>query len=257
MLLKNDLKRSLLNPGMALAIGITLLMFVESLYSNGLFPLKYSGGELLSNYQVPMALSSYVQFACVFPMLPYAFSYLEEKNSGYVKYILQRMSPMKYIVNKIFWCGISGGMACVVPSVFLFIYLNLISDPSTKVLAENVDMIWDPYCYIWGGNFVLLLKLVVLFMFGVLWAEITLLISLFIHNRYIVFVIPFMIYIMTWMLLPGNLDLFKEILYVRGDFSLSYSLCFGIATPFVMQSIYIAIVCVAILQVFQRRKCYV
>lgn len=106
---KENFKRSCLNGGMIAAVVIPLALFAEALYEGGL--LQKTDVDILSAYALPMALSNYLQFACLFPILPFALSYCEDKNSGYLKYILQRQGRKKYIRNRIFWCGISGGVA--------------------------------------------------------------------------------------------------------------------------------------------------
>lgn len=85
---KENFKRSCLNGGMIAAVVIPLALFAESLYEGGL--LQKTDVDILSAYALPMALSNYLQFACLFPILPFALSYCEDKNSGYLKYILQR-----------------------------------------------------------------------------------------------------------------------------------------------------------------------
>ena len=95
---KENFKRSCLNGGMIAAVVIPLVLFAESLYEGGL--LQKTDVDILSAYALPMALSNYLQFACLFPILPFALSYCEDKNSGYLKYILQRQGRKKYIRNR-------------------------------------------------------------------------------------------------------------------------------------------------------------
>ena len=102
---KENFKRSCLNGGMIAAVVIPLALFAESLYEGGL--LQKTDVDILSAYALPMALSNYLQFACLFPILPFALSYCEDKNSGYLKYILQRKRACNRITHTI-----SMGLSC-------------------------------------------------------------------------------------------------------------------------------------------------
>lgn len=253
---KQNFKRSCLNWGMLAAIVIPLILFIESLYEGGL--LHAENIDILSAYAQPMALSNYVQFACLFPVLPFAFSFCEDKNSGYLKYILQRIDKKQYIRNRIFWCGISGGISSAVPSAILFLFLIFIQHPasadhnSAYYPSHLQGMIWEPYIGMWGGILILLLKLLLVFLFGVFWAEIALLISMIICNRYMVFMIVFAIYLVTWMVVPSKYSVLLEVFLLRGDFYSSMPLC----DPYLIQVGYIVCTCAISVMVFRRKKFY-
>ena len=114
---KQNFKRSCLNLGMVIAIVVPLGIFFVSLYDGGILG-RNMDMDLLSAYATPMALSNYVQFACLFPILPFAFSFCEDKNSGYLQYIRLRLSEKSYIQEKMFWTGVSGGIAATIPSMY-------------------------------------------------------------------------------------------------------------------------------------------
>lgn len=250
------IRRTFLNTGMLVAVVMPLIIFLMGMIEWGLIPPGKSDADVLSAYAEPMALTNYIQFACVFPALPFAFSYLEEKNSGYIKFIFSRMGREKYIRNKVFMVGLSGGIAAALPSLILFVYLIIVQNPTSMdssspyypALMEG--MAWMPYTEIWGGAFVLLLKLILVFLFGIFWAEFTLLISMLVSNRYIVFAVPIAVYLLTWMLLPGKVAIITPIHLLRGDFNDSYP----VFMPFVVQLIYIAITAMLILLCFRRKQ---
>ena len=98
---KQNFKRSCLNLGMVIAIVVPLGIFFVSLYDGGILG-RNMDMDLLSAYATPMALSNYVQFACLFPILPFAFSFCEDKNSGYLQYIRLRLSEKRLAFSSFF-----------------------------------------------------------------------------------------------------------------------------------------------------------
>lgn len=253
---KQNFKRSCLNWRMFAAIIIPLVLFAESLYEGGL--LHAENIDILSAYAHPMALSNYVQFASLFPVLPFAFSFCDDRNSGYLNYILQRMKKRHYIWDRIFWCGVSGGIAAAIPSAILFLFLILLDHPASADInspyypSHLSGTIWEPYIGIWGGTLILLLKLVLVFLFGVFWAEFALLISMIVCNRYIVFMVVFALYLLTWMLIPTKYSIWVELFLLRGDFYNDIPLW----KPYLMQISYIVCTCVSSIIVFWRKQFY-
>ena len=90
------LKRSILNIRMLFVIVANFIILFVSLFEYGIITVdgKTPGTtyDILTMYTIPFAISSFIIFAGIFPGLPYAFSYLEERNSGYLKYIRTRIN---------------------------------------------------------------------------------------------------------------------------------------------------------------------
>ena len=158
------LKRSILNIRMLFVIVVNFAILFVSLFEYGIITAdgKTPGStyDILTMYTIPFAISSFIIFAGIFPGLPYAFSYLEERNSGYLKYIRTRINIGKYAKYKVLFSGLSGGLSVMIPGVMIFAVICLIG---RKVIpGDNVhifkQLMWAPYMYIWGGRFVLLLK---------------------------------------------------------------------------------------------------
>ena len=118
-----DIRCSIFNGGMLLSIILSLLILLQSLSSAHIFSTD-SNMDYLSITLIPLATSGYVPFACFFAVFPYAFSFLEEYNSGYIKYILLRMDRKRYLRQKIIAVSISGGVAMVIPFFFIFFLLQ-------------------------------------------------------------------------------------------------------------------------------------
>ena len=83
-------------------------------------------------------------------------------------------------------------------------------------------MIWEKYIGVWGGILILLLKLILVFLFGVFCSEAALLISVICANRYVVFVGILTFYLVNWILTPGKYSVFVEQFLLRGDFLIQF-----------------------------------
>lgn len=217
------LRKSLLNFRMLAVIVISFSILFGSLVSNGYFSLflefASTGSDLLSIYTIPFAFSPFVVLAGLFPGLPYAYSYLEERNSGYLKFIQLRIERKRYRLQKIFFTGLSGGLSMLVPVIALFILLDVMSLDTTPENHGPIfeQLIWAPYLYIWGGRLVLVFKAILMFLFGVLWSELSLTVSLIFKNKYVALVLPFLLFELTWILGQGSI--LSPVLLIRADCS--------------------------------------
>ena len=108
------------------------------------------------------------------------------------------------------------------------------------------------YIGVWGGILILLLKLVLVFLFGMFCSEAALLISVICANRYVVFVGILTFYLVNWILTPGKYSVFVELFLLRGDFFDTVPLW----CPYLIQIIYISIICILIDRVYRRKMYY-
>lgn len=247
------LKKSILNVRMLLAVLISFMVLSMSLFVDGrmdaFLPGLSFGTDLLSLYTIPFAFSSFVIFAGLFPGLPYAYSYLEEKNSGYLKFVLPRMSRKTYAAQKIVFTGLSGGLAMMLPGILVFILLDLTTFDTTPAYYPSVfdDLYWAPLMFIWGGRLVLLIKAALMFFFGVMWSEVALLTALLVKNKYVAYVIPFLVFEFLWIAVGPSM--YNPIFLIRADFDKGVPLY----TPFLIDGLYIVLLVIANWFIFKRR----
>lgn len=103
--------------------------------------------------------------------------------------------------------------------------------PTTR---ENVSefyraTVWNRVTFVWGGKLVLLLKLFLGFLFGMVWGNVCLLLSVCTLNRYVAFIGTFILYQFLWQALSGSK--WNPIYLLRADIG-GYG-CFW--EPFCMQ----------------------
>lgn len=251
-------KRCIFNLRMILVIMVVLGIFLFELIVNeqllqrdSTFNTKY---DILELQLSVMAFSFFTITAGLFPALPYAFSLLEERNCGYLRYQLTRMSANRYIWKKLFFVGLSGAVSLSVPYALLMCIIGWAGVPATQEKHPSImdEKIWGDILLVGGGWLVLILKGVLIILFGILWAELGLLISLFVKNRYLAFVLPFVFYQFCWLADPadGSLRIWNPVYMITSDFSPSEE---TLQQPFILFACYIFIVCMFVVGVFKRQ----
>ena len=173
--LKNTLKNAIINRRMGMACLL---------------------GSLTGILTVLGALSGYLPFLCLFPMLPYSFSYIEEKHSGYLKYIRMRISRRKYILCKISGVGLSGGVTMVVSLAVSLIVGSLVSALSSANISLVAVLGDRMKVQMFFGMMVQ--SMTVSFLFGAVWALIALCMSVILGSRFLTWFVPFMMYQIGW-----------------------------------------------------------
>lgn len=143
------------------------------------------------------AIDAFVLFAPLAATLPYADSYLKERNQGFARYALLRMTHKHYLVSKFVLNGLIGGLAVALPMALFFGY-------TFSIYAQTLPPLsWSGYTEEWmraigflGGLFVprpnlyIFARIMLGFLFGLTHATLGMAISPFVRSRYIVLVFP-------------------------------------------------------------------
>lgn len=208
MSLKFRLKKSILSPGMAISIliGIWLLCshFILNLitYNRTIGPLSptEAASTFLQDIYTAHALGVFDLFAPILAVLPAATIFCDDYNSGYIKPILSRTSRKRYLAENILCSSLAGGLAIFIPSLISCVFFMMIGEP---YLAENIrdgfvtlfeGSVFEKIQFIGGGVLVVVILLVLAFIFGAVWSNVGLCISIFYPNRYIALAAPFVLY---------------------------------------------------------------
>ncbi len=157
---------------------------------------KWMGGD-------PTSLQPYLYFL-IFPILaalPYGASYAEDEKSGYARLLLVRSSRGSYYGSKALAVFLSGGTAVVLPlllnlGITAAILPSLVPQAVTFLYPIHSASLWSelyyshPYLYI-------ALFLLLIFIFGGLFALLALPVSRFTNNRFLILLFPFLIYVFS------------------------------------------------------------
>ena len=251
-MLNHMIKRAICNKWMVLACTVSIaIIYYEILF--GWIPIRgmikepeyYNG---LAQMVWLFSLCSYDVFAGMFPGLAYGSSLLEERNSGYLNYVKNRISLKKYMGYKVIATGVSGAVSTFIPYLSVAVPFSFFTrNSSVKFSKDFAALVWNRVITIWGEPAVYILRGLLMILFGILWAELALLLSMVIRNKYIVYLLPFVIYQILWIVLPHAVS---PIFLIGYDFDYNNSLI----QPYLLFVLYIVGVVFAIFVLFSRQK---
>ena len=251
-MLGHMVKRAICNKWMVLACTVSIAIFYYEILF-GWIPIRgmikepeyYNG---LAQMMYLFALCSYVIFAGMFPGLAYGSSLLEERNSGYLNYVKNRISLKKFMRYKVIAVGISGAVSTIIPYLSVAVPFSFFTrNSAVKFSKDFSEIIWNRVVTMWGEPAVYILRGLLMILFGILWAELTLLLSMIIRNKYIIYVLPFVIYQVLWNVLPHAVN---PVFMIRYDADYNDPLI----QPYLLFVIYIAVVVLGIWLLFRRQK---
>lgn len=240
-----DLKRSFLNTGFALGFLAVAMILVSAVVTQAPLDRSRSSYFIMANIY---ASSGFGPFAAVFPSLAYASVFCEEAGSGYLQMIFARMSARRFGLTRILTVALSGGVMIAAPiaiTLGMAYYFGIpgIPEGSDEGLMAG-SMIWD-YVLKYGDWSVYVVKVTLGFLFGCLWALVGLAFAVWIPNKYVSLIAPFVLYEAIWLGL--DVEVLNPIFLLRGEEAGSYVLaCF-------VQCIYILAVILVIMQGLKRR----
>jgi len=197
-----DVKRSVLSLGMLLSLVIGILLLIEPVFPLWRYWLTGSGDQedVLNYFFTALALGGYLIFTPLLTVLPGILSFCEEWNTGYIKYILARRRPGRYIVCRMVSNGVVSGLATTLPlAAFMFLSIPVLtsytaSDMAVGRMSPFHETIFRPLELIWGGWGCVLAVLGSAFVFGIVWGTLALGISACFPNRYVSLCAPFMLF---------------------------------------------------------------
>lgn len=243
---REDVKRAVWNRGVILGIAMMLGIFIHAMRIN----INYGGNP--STYEiisVAMSLSGFSPFAAIFPVLGYSISFCEEYHSGYLKMILARMSWEKYGLVRILSTGISGGVIMAVPFTFVCLTGYILGVHGTEGLTEgglySGTKMWY-YLEQYGDWYILTGKVLLGFLFGVLWALVGMAFAVWFCNRYVALLAPFVLYEVMWIMFY-SIPVLNPVFLFKGDNLESYPLSGA------MQLTYTALAVIAVWLGLKRR----
>lgn len=246
--LLQDMKRSFMNMGFAVGLcGLGALLaysyFVDSLHGDPYFAVVNI-----------LAASGFVVFLPVFPVLGYASRFCGEYESGYYRLILSRMKPQKYAQARIISVALSGGVIVAVPFLLVClvaVYMETPLPPDVGAFGvagadalrveENIEMVKIGLTH--GVGAMVAVKVLLGFLFGAAWALIGLAFAVWMPNKYVALIAPFVLYQSLYILVGKNVN---PAALVRGD-------DVGHLRSVVMECVWLLIAAAAAMAGFRRR----
>lgn len=201
---KNELKRALFGKGTIISFSITLGIFIAAFMKEfGFESIRY-----ISQYPTFDAIDALLivmssTIVIVFPLLAtiiFSDSYLQEKESGFTKFIYTRMPLKKYVSIKVIVNSISSALVAGASSLFMLIFLVVSVGIRNPQIASYTNNINGPLSYLLDSRDTrLIYALIIILLFSIAYmvtATLALGISAWVKNRYLVLITPFFYYIL-------------------------------------------------------------
>ena len=210
-----DLKRSFLNKGFFAGLFAVTWILVSAAFH---VPLNGSRSSYFIMIEV-FAASGFTPFAAIFPGLAYASAFCEEYNSGYIKMMYSRMLPGKFALTRIVTVALSGGTMLAIPFIIVLSIVYCFGIPgiptgSDKGLMAGTALVF--YIENYGEWYIFFWKVILGFLFGCIWALAGLAFAVWLPNRYVALIAPFVLYEAMWLVL-GELSALNPMYLMRGD----------------------------------------
>lgn len=142
----------------------------------------------------------YQIYTTIFPLLAslaYSDAYAEDFNTGLIKGILTKVEKKKYLLTRFFVNFAIGGCVATLP-----LFINFLGQMAAYPLIDNnyyfgmvlvtKNSFWPDLFYHHAMLYVVV-RLILLFLFGGMLASLSLALSTVVKNRYIVLVFPFLV----------------------------------------------------------------
>ena len=240
-----DLKRSFLNTGFFAGLFVVVWILVSAAFHA---PLDRSRSSYFIMMEI-FAASGFGPFAAIFPGLAYASVFCEEYNSGYLKMVYSRMSPEKFGLTRIVTVALSGGTMLAIAFIIALSIAYCCGIPGIPTGSDEGLMAGTAmmsYIESYGDWYIFLWKVILGFLFGCIWALAGLAFAVWLPNKYVSLIAPFVLYEAMWLAL-GNVPILNPIYLMRGD-DLNNYLLSGI-----MECIYILLAASVVMWELKRR----
>lgn len=207
MALKCDLNKTVINPGFAGAVFITVLLcFTANVYTDVAIDKNYSVFEVIFNLDKKIIQADYTfSWICVFTkclsgyitmfipiisVFPFMITFCAERNNGLIRFTIARTGKMRYYLSKFLSCFISGGLS-VLLGVFVFGIFVKLYFPNTNTYEMYQDQL---SLILPHGEFSAIIRtLISAFLYGAVSTLPAFMLSSFCKNPYLITCIPFMI----------------------------------------------------------------
>jgi len=230
--LRMDLHRMITSPRFFLSILAGVFVLLRPLMDAGTCWTSCGPMELLA---VPLGISDFTPFAVLFCVFPFSGSFCEDMEVGNHNHIAVRSGCHRFALYRCVSVSLSGGMVMSIimgATVALCVAISNHSVPEDLSFMANTMWARTGLLEMAGGLWVYLLRIMLAFLFGCVWASAGLAVSVVALNRYVTVIGPFALYQFLWFTLEQSP--FNPVYLLRGDSGCLPSLWFIIVLQSVM-----------------------
>lgn len=198
-MLRKDVKSQLFSTGMLISLLLGLVLLIEPQYQYFFYFARWDNkSDYLNFFFSSLALGGYLIFTPIITVMPGAFRFCDEYNSGYLRFMLVRSkSRRKYMFARLFSNAVSGGVANALPlAVFALIMLIFCAPytPNGHSQTPFDGTILEPLETFAGGLGIVGVIILLAFLFGIVWGVVGTALSAAVPNRYVALCGPFVLF---------------------------------------------------------------
>lgn len=240
MFFKSELKRAIISKNMAISIFICIVSFFlnfDFIYS--LLTYSERGVTYFYNWSVYGGIISLLFI--IIATIPFATSYIDDCSLDYYSSVKDKIGGFKYIITKFVVNFIAGGLVIFIPFILYFLFL-LVSKGVSLIDLDYATEVNILLRHIFEQSQIqyMLLNIILSSIAGATFSTVALAVSIYIKNKYLVMIFPFLCYITSAIVLSDyNLNL-QMIFNLDTDIHLSmtYRLIYALFVVFVSISIF-------------------
>ncbi len=199
-IIKTDFKRVFKSSGIYVAAFIIFLLLLQEGIATGLMDTitNGTGNTSVELFGMTVFFSSVILLSPLLCTVPYSVCYCDEYAHHCHYYFMQRSHGYKnYAVSKLFVTALSGGLVIFLPMLLYGVICQLACVP---VDASNPDQVSALSSSIWyffentsGGFGYIFMQSLFFGLFGSAWALVSLAVSAYVPNKYIVYALPLIV----------------------------------------------------------------
>lgn len=206
-MIKIEIKRIFKRKSLYVALLIGIAIASLEVFSNNHIRLKSKDFIDLSNgvYNNLMLynVGKYMRMLqMIFPLMVtivFADSYLEDVKSGFIKNIITRYDKKKYLVNRFLVNFVISGLIISIPYIVNYmLYASFIPSIEPKIFFSSPALEvrnFLPHVYYKIPLLHVFIRIFLLFIYGGAFSSIALASSIYSRNKYVITIIPFIVYI--------------------------------------------------------------
>lgn len=206
-MIRIEIRRLLKRTSFHMVLLFGILIATLEAFSNNIIRLNpqdfidFSNGAY--NNLMIYSVGKYVRMLqMVFPLIvtiAFADAYLEDVKSGFIKNIITRYDKKKYLINRFLVNIVVSGLIISIPLVVNYM-LYAASIPSIEPKVFYSSIILEPrgflsHIYFEYPLLHVFIRIFFLFIYGGTFSSIALAISIYSRNKYVITIIPFIVYI--------------------------------------------------------------
>lgn len=201
--------RAVLSKRFLLSLCLVSALFIMDLLPSFVSGINVYQGEVYYSYDLISLYmlngsTMFLGFTFIVTIIPYAGAFCDDYNSGFLIPFMGRTTGMGYAVGTASACGVSAFLCTFLGQVICLLFYNIFIP-----LNNHSQYTYSDYSLVEAGRYILfLLCFIVLYSLrAAFFALVSLLVSTFVKNKYIIFSIPLIMYFLLMKFGYGVLNL--------------------------------------------------